>query len=144
MSFPYDRDIDTINPRPSLASHAPNVSKITAMAVFGAPQFINISGTNSTSLRVIPSNDRRVIKKCVWLNNILVVAKIGNKHIIVKAVLFIELRGISLSSTYKVVAYNVSFQFSDSAVSDHWHPRSVFFINYYLCVIWIYIFSMKS
>jgi hypothetical protein len=65
MSFPHDRDIDTINPSPNLASHAPNVSKATAIAVFGALQFINIRGTNKTRLRVIPSNESKFIKKCV-------------------------------------------------------------------------------
>ena len=82
ISFPHDRDIDTISPSPNLASHAPNVSRITVIAVFAALEFVRISGTNNTNLSVIPSKDSSVIRKCVWLNNIFVMAKIGNKHII--------------------------------------------------------------
>lgn len=65
MSFPYDRDIDTISPSPSLASHAPNVNKITLIAVFGACDVISVNGTNNTSLKVIPSKERSVIRKWV-------------------------------------------------------------------------------
>lgn len=96
MSFPHDRDIDTINLSPSLASHAPNVSKITVMAVFDAMQFISIMGTNSTSLRVIPSSDNSVIKKCFWLNSIFIIDNTGSAHMIISGVLFIELRGVSI------------------------------------------------
>lgn len=65
MSFPYDRDMETISLSPSLASHAPNVSRITARAVLGALQLISIRGINSVNLRVILSSDRSVIKKWV-------------------------------------------------------------------------------
>lgn len=63
MSFPQDRDIDTISPSPSLASHAPKVNKITVMAVLVALEFVRTRGTKSTNLNVIPSRDRRVIRK---------------------------------------------------------------------------------
>jgi hypothetical protein len=50
--------------RPRLASHAPNVSKITLTLTFGA-FIIDIEiGTNRTNLNVTPSRDRRAIKKC--------------------------------------------------------------------------------
>lgn len=57
--------MDTISPSPSLASQAPKVSRITVIVVFGACAPINIRGTNSTNLSVIPSNDSSVIRKCV-------------------------------------------------------------------------------
>lgn len=65
MSVPKDRDIRTIRLRPMLASQAPNVRSITLTLVFGAFIIDSVKGTNSTRLNVIPSRDRRVIKKWV-------------------------------------------------------------------------------
>lgn len=112
------------------------------MGVLGAVQFISISGTNNTSLRVIPSSDNNVIKKCDWLNNMLVIAKIGSKHVIVKAVLFIELRE-SLSSTYKVAAYALAFnsQIAHLAITS---TQSQYFNKLLSVCNILYIFSMKS
>lgn len=88
------------------------------MAVLGALQFISIRGTNSVNLRVILSSDKRVINKWVWLNNILIIARMGIKHMIVRAVLFIELRDVSVFDL-QGHCLCISFQFSDSAISDH-------------------------
>jgi len=63
MSVPKDRDIRTISLKPTLASQAPKVSNITLILVFGALTTDRERGTNSTRLRVIPSRDKRVIRK---------------------------------------------------------------------------------
>lgn len=144
MSLPYDRDMDTISPSPNLASHAPKVNRTTVIAVLGASMLIRTKGTNNTNLSVIPSRDNKVIRKCVWLNNIFVIARIGSRYMIVKVVLFIELREFSIFDL-QGRCLNISFQFFRKRnFSEHWHPRSVFYINYYLYVIFIYISSMKS
>lgn len=62
-SFPYERDIITISLSPSLASQAPNVRIITEEAVFGALIVVMIRGIRSTRLKVMPSNESRVIRK---------------------------------------------------------------------------------
>lgn len=49
--------------KPILASQAPNVSNNTLILVLGAFITDRDMGTNNTSLKVIPSRDRRVIKK---------------------------------------------------------------------------------
>lgn len=48
---------------PRLASQAPKVRRITLILALGAFIIIREIGTNRTSLSVIPSRDRRVIKK---------------------------------------------------------------------------------
>ena len=49
---------------PKLASHAPKVNKMTLILTLGALITEREIGTNRTSLSVIPSSDRRVIKRC--------------------------------------------------------------------------------
>lgn len=63
MSLPYDRDIITINLSPSLASQAPNVSRMTLRLEFGALQIDIDIGINRTIVSIIPSNDKRFINK---------------------------------------------------------------------------------
>jgi hypothetical protein len=63
ISFPNDRDINTRSPKPKLASQAPKVSKMTLIDTLGASIEDIINGTVNTSLNIIPSNDKRAIKK---------------------------------------------------------------------------------
>jgi len=49
---------------PILASQAPKVSSITLILVLGAFATDRDKGTNRTKLRVIPSRDSSVIRKC--------------------------------------------------------------------------------
>jgi len=53
----------TMRLKPILASQAPNVSSKTLILVLGAFITDREIGTNSTRLKVIPSRDRRVIRK---------------------------------------------------------------------------------
>lgn len=62
-------------------------------------------GTNKTRLRVIPSKDNKVIKKCDWLEIKFRIATTGSRNTKVIIELYIELRGIPLSSIYKIGAY---------------------------------------
>jgi hypothetical protein len=63
MSVPNDRDIRTINLNPILASQAPKVSNTTLILALGAFAIDKDMGINNTRLSVIPSRDRRVIRK---------------------------------------------------------------------------------
>lgn len=92
MSLPYDRDITTISLSPSLASQAPKVRMTTDAAVFEALIVDIINGTNRTSLSVMPSSDRSVIKKCVLFVIKFNMASTGNISMIIIIELFIELR----------------------------------------------------
>jgi hypothetical protein len=63
MSVPNDRDMRTISLNPILASQAPKVSNITLILALGAFATDKDMGINNTRLSVIPSRDRRVIRK---------------------------------------------------------------------------------
>lgn len=96
MSFPVARDIATISLSPSLASQAPNVRRIIARAVFGACATASVNGTNNTNLRVIPSRDRRTMRKWDWFRSIFIIANNGRIDIRVSEELFIELREVPI------------------------------------------------
>lgn len=84
--------MSTINLRPILASQAPKVNSITLNIEFGALITDNDKGTNNTRLRVIPSKDRRVIKKWDWLEIRFKMATKGNINTRTIIELYIELR----------------------------------------------------
>lgn len=63
MSEPCIRDIRTINLRPRLASHAPNVSKIIVKIVIGFPTELIAYGTNSTIVNITPSSESSDISR---------------------------------------------------------------------------------
>jgi len=63
MSLPVVREADTINARPSLASHAPRVSKIIQDEAKGIMFNASVNGIIKTILRVIPSNAKRDIRR---------------------------------------------------------------------------------
>lgn len=109
MSVPYDRDINTISLNPKLASHAPKVRRSTLVEVFAALTKDIINGTNNTRVRVIPSNDKRDIKKWDWLISRLNMATIGKSSIIVIIETYIELRGVSIFGLQDQCL--ISFQF---------------------------------
>ena len=50
-----------LNPR--LASQAPKVSRMILILALGALIVVRVIGTNRTNLNVIPSSDKRVIRK---------------------------------------------------------------------------------
>lgn len=96
MSFPYVRDIATIRLSPSLASHAPNVRIMIVIVGLGEVAFIITKGTKNIRLRVTPSKDSRVIKKCVWFIIRFIMVMRGNIYKIIRIDLFIELREIPI------------------------------------------------
>lgn len=70
-------------------------------------------GTNRTSLRVIPSRDRRVIRKWDWLEIKLNIAIKGKRNTRAMIEVYIELREISIFDLQDRCLL-FSFQFSDS------------------------------
>lgn len=86
----------TISLKPILASQAPNVSNNTLILVLGAFITDKDMGTNNTSLKVMPSRDRRVIKKWDWLEIKLNIAIKGKRNTRVMIEVYIELREISI------------------------------------------------
>lgn len=75
-----------------LASQAPKVNNITLNMEFGAPIIDSDKGTNSTRLKVIPSRDKRVIKKWDWFEIRFKMATKGNINTRNIIELYIELR----------------------------------------------------
>jgi hypothetical protein len=109
ISDPNDRDINTSNPRPSLASHAPNVSKIILIATFGASIVDIINGIMITNLNIIPSNDNRAIKKCRWFDIRFSMPTKGIMEINIIIELFIELRVSPVFDLQDRCLFNLAF-----------------------------------
>lgn len=132
--MPKDRDMRTIRLKPILASQAPNVRSITLTLVLGALITDSVRGTNRTNLRVIPSRDRRVIRKCVWLEIRFSIATKGRRNTKIIIELYIELREISifgLQDQCLLLAFN-----SQVARKVIFGTQSrCFNLNYYLCII---------
>lgn len=64
ISEPYERDITTRILRPSLASHAPNVSKIILICGNIRVEVHDINGINRTRHSIILSKQNKDIRKC--------------------------------------------------------------------------------
>ena len=77
ISDPCIRDMRTIRLSPSLASHAPNVSRIIVSVAEGLPTILIVYGTNRTTVSITPSNDSRDISRCDWCATSDVIARIG-------------------------------------------------------------------
>lgn len=77
---------------PILASQAPNVNSITLILGLGAVATDKDKGTNRTNLKVIPSSERRVIRKWDWLEIRFNMATKGSKNTKVIIEVYIELR----------------------------------------------------
>lgn len=120
--------------RPILASQAPNVSSITLILVFGAFATDRDKGTNRTRLKVTPSKDSKVIKKCDWLEIRFRIATTGNRNTKVIIELYIELRDspiFDLQDRCLLLAFNS--QIAHKVIFDT--QGQYFKLNYYLCVI---------
>lgn len=91
-------------------------------------------GTNRIKLNVIPSRDRRVIKKWDWLVIRFNVAIRGSRNTRYIMELYIELREISIFDLQDRCLL-LAFNSSDNTGCDFWHPKPVFWLNYYLCMI---------
>jgi hypothetical protein len=128
---------------PILASQAPKVNSTTLILVLGAFATDRDSGTKSTRLRVIPSSDRRVIKKWDWFVIKFSMATKGRINISVMIELYIELREISifdLQDRCLLLAFNS--QITHKVIFGT--QSRCFELNYYLCIILNIILAWKA
>lgn len=128
MSEPAFRDIQTINLKPRLASHAPNVKITIDINGVNISADLTITHTIIIDDNIIASKQKSDRRKCVvWINKVNVASI--NATISKNVIFIIGLRKIFTFWFTRSMLYR-AFNPQQTKNVDLWRPRSLFYINY--------------
>ena len=137
-SVPYLRIIHTRRARPSLASHAPKVSRMIQRNVSNSFEVPMRRAIDKARIKIIPSRARSLIRRCFRCIAIVIIGSMVRRGIVERRNFIVIVRRVinTQSLVYKTNASNLAFlAFQMTTMyADFRYPKPIFYLNYHLYI----------